>query len=94
MTIPGKPGSWNVLEPYVRATKIINVPVAKQNPLAGVTAGMKNGFGLIKGDRQPLHTGAAESIVGLATLMRPTLTIVDATRVLMQTVHQVGTSGM
>jgi uncharacterized protein (DUF362 family) len=84
VTIPGKAGSWSVLEPYVRATKLINVPVAKQNPLAGITAGLKNGFGLVRDDRQLLHAGLAESIVGLSSLMRPTVTIVDATRVLLR----------
>jgi uncharacterized protein (DUF362 family) len=71
-------------ETYVRATKVINVPVAKHHGLASLTAGMKNWFGLVKDDRKLLHAGLAESIVGLASLMRPTVTIVDATRVLLR----------
>ena len=84
VAIPGKPGVWTMLEPYVRATKVINVPVAKHHGLATLTAGMKNWFGLVKNDRLVLHAGLAASIVGLASLMRPTLTIVDATRVLVR----------
>lgn len=84
VAIPGKSGAWSVLEPYVRATKIINVPVAKHHGLARLTAGLKNWFGLVDGSRKGLHVGLAESIVGLAAIARPTLTVVDATRVLLR----------
>lgn len=84
VSIPGKAGSWTVLEPYVRATKVINVPVAKHHGMAKLTAGMKNWFGLVDGERKLLHGGLTESIVGLASLMRPTLTVVDLTRVLLR----------
>jgi hypothetical protein len=33
-------GTWDVLEPFVIATKIINVPVAKHHNLTNTTAGM------------------------------------------------------
>jgi uncharacterized protein (DUF362 family) len=80
--IPGKPGRWSALEPLVRANKVINVPVAKHHGYTRVTAGMKNWFGAIEGNRGLLHVGVDEAIVGLAEILRPTLTIVDATRVL------------
>jgi uncharacterized protein (DUF362 family) len=80
--IPGKPGRWSVLEPLARATKIINVPVAKHHGYTRLTAGMKNWFGAIEKNRAVLHVGADESIVGLAEVFLPTLTVVDATRVL------------
>jgi uncharacterized protein (DUF362 family) len=80
--IPGKPGRWSVLEPLVRATKIINVPVAKHHGFTHLTAGMKNWFGAVEGNRALLHVGMDDSIVGLAQVFQPTLTIVDATRVL------------
>jgi hypothetical protein len=38
-------GTWDVLEPFVVATKIINVPVAKHHELTGVTGGFKNWIG-------------------------------------------------
>ena len=84
LKIPGKLGSWSVLEPFVRATKIINVPVAKHHGSALVTAGMKNWIGVVGERRSMLHVGLDESIAGLAELMRPTLTVVDATRVLLR----------
>jgi uncharacterized protein (DUF362 family) len=80
--IAGKPGRWSVLEPLVRATKIINVPVAKHHGFTRLTAGMKNWFGAVEGNRGLLHVGIDESIVGLAEIFKPTLTVIDATRVL------------
>jgi uncharacterized protein (DUF362 family) len=80
--IPGKPGRWSVLEPLVRATKLINVPVAKHHGFTRLTAGMKNWFGAVDGKRMLLHVGVDETIAGLAEVFRPTLTVVDATRVL------------
>jgi uncharacterized protein (DUF362 family) len=84
IAIPGKSGAWGILEPYARATKIINVPIAKHHSLAKLTAGLKNFFGLVDTGRRGLHVGLADSIVGLAAIARPTLTIVDATRVLLR----------
>jgi uncharacterized protein (DUF362 family) len=77
-------GTWEVLEPFVLATKVINVPVAKHHPLTGVTCGLKNWFGITAVRRMMLHGDVQRSIAELAALMRPTLTIVDASRVLME----------
>lgn len=77
-------GTWQVLEPYMRADKIINVPVVKHHSLAGTTIGMKGWFGAIGGLRFTLHSRIDEAVAGLAQMMRPTLTVVDATRVLMR----------
>jgi uncharacterized protein (DUF362 family) len=77
-------GTWDVLEPFVLATKVINVPVAKHHPLTGVTCGLKNWFGITAVSRILLHQDVQRAIAELAALMRPTLTIVDASRVLME----------
>jgi len=82
--IPGKPGRWPLLEPIFGATKLINVPVAKNHGLTQFTGGIKNWLGAVAGKRNGLHTGIDESLVGLALLLRPTLTVVDATRVLLR----------
>jgi uncharacterized protein (DUF362 family) len=82
--IPGKLGRWPVLEPYLEATKIINVPVAKHHALTRATVGMKNWYGILGGQRNRLHQRIDTSIVELAALCKPTLTIVDATRVLLR----------
>ena len=82
--IPGKLGTWPILEPFATATKIINVPIAKHHGSARVTAGMKNWIGITDKRRKLFHADLDGSIAALAALMRPTLTVVDATRVLMR----------
>ncbi len=82
--IPGKLGRWSILEPFLRATKLINVPVAKHHGFTLLTAGMKNWIGAVTTDKGRLHQDVHHSILGLATLFRPTLTVVDATRVLLR----------
>jgi len=76
-------GIWDIVEPFVVATKIINVPVAKFHSLIGLSAGMKNWLGITNKLRLNFHNDLQRSIAELAAMMRPTLTIVDATRVLM-----------
>ena len=77
-------GSWDVLEPFVRADRVINVPIAKHHGLVQVTAGMKNWIGITTKGRSRWHGTINRSIVDLAALMRPTLTVVDATRILLR----------
>jgi uncharacterized protein (DUF362 family) len=76
--------SWPVLEPFLTADKVVNIPIAKSHSLTGVTLGMKNWYGILGGQRQRLHQRIDESIVDLAAFMRPTLTIIDAYRVLVR----------
>ena len=68
--------------PFRNATKVIGLPATKHHSLAGVTLGMKNWYGLLGGRRNRLHQDIHASIADLATLVRPTLVILDATRVL------------
>jgi len=77
-------GIWDILEPFVIADKIINVPVAKHHDLTGVTAGLKNWLGITGKTRITFHSDLQHSIAELAALMRPTLTIVDASRLLLE----------
>lgn len=81
---------WPVYTPLVNADKVINVPVAKHHNLSKYTAAMKNWYGLLGGRRNRLHQSIDLSIADLATFMRPTLTVVDATRVLMRNGPQGG----
>ena len=80
----GTLGEWPVLEPFLDANKLINVPIAKHHSLTGVTLGMKNWYGLIGGDRSRLHQRIHESIVDLTSFAKPTLTVMDGYRVLMR----------
>lgn len=77
-------GNWPVFAPLVRADKILNLPVAKHHGSSRVTAGMKNWFGITLHERARFHAALDRTIADLAALVRPTLTIVDATRVLMR----------
>ena len=76
--------TWPVFEPFLTADKVINVPIAKQHSLTGATLGMKNWYGILGGQRHRLHQRIHESLADLAEFMRPTLTIIDAYRVLIR----------
>ena len=76
--------AWPVLDPFLNADKIINVPIAKHHSLTGTTLGMKNWYGILGGPRHQLHQKIHESLVDLADFMRPTLTIIDCYRVLIR----------
>lgn len=75
-------GRQSVYQPYLAADKFINVPIAKHHSLTGATLGMKNLYGIIGGHRSKLHQDIHNSIADLGNFLRPTLTIMDAYRVL------------
>jgi uncharacterized protein (DUF362 family) len=66
----------------LHADVLIDVPIAKHHSLARLTLGMKNLMGLIK-NRSSIHTNLGQRIADLTSLFRPTLTVVDAMRILM-----------
>ncbi|MBF0425759.1 MAG: DUF362 domain-containing protein [Magnetococcales bacterium] len=73
---------WPVSRYFLEADKVINLPIVKHHSLSGCTLAMKNWYGVIGGTRNRLHQDIHTSIVDLAAAVRPTLTIMDATRVL------------
>lgn len=75
---------WPVLKHFVFTDRLINMPIVKQHSLTACTIGMKNFYGILGGRRNQLHQQIDQSIVDLASFCRPTLTVVDATRVLMR----------
>src|SRR5258706_8925052 len=81
---------WPVYMPLVQAGKRINVPVAKHHNLAKYTGAMKNWYGSLGGRRNRLHQNIDVSVADLPTFMRPTLVVVDATRVLVRNGPQGG----
>jgi uncharacterized protein (DUF362 family) len=76
--------SWPVFEPFLAADKMINLPAAKHHSLTGVSLGIKNWYGILGGPRHRLHQRIHESLADLAAFMRPTLTLLDAYRVLLR----------
>ncbi len=75
-------GPWEVLRPIAEADRVINVPVVKHHSLSRATLGMKNWFGAIVGRRANLHQRIAQVCAELGAAFRPTLTVIDATRIL------------
>ena len=64
------------------ADVIINVPIAKDHGLTKLTLGFKNLMGVIGGNRGEWHYGISDKLVDLWTVVRPQLTVMDATRIL------------
>jgi len=81
---------WPVLKYFVETDRFINMPIVKQHSLSRCTVGLKNLYGIIGGRRHKLHQHIDQSIVDLASFCRPTLTVVDATRVLLRNGPQGG----
>jgi uncharacterized protein (DUF362 family) len=74
--------STMVAKVALQSDKLINLPTAKSHSASGVSLGLKNLMGLVwdRGifHQRDLHRAIAE----LATVVRPVLTILDATRAL------------
>jgi uncharacterized protein (DUF362 family) len=75
---------WPVSRFFHLVDRVINLPVVKNHSLCGCTLAMKNWYGILGGRRNQLHQHIHTSIVDLAAALRPTLTIMDATRVLVR----------
>jgi len=73
---------WPVFVPFMEADKIINLPVAKDHVLSTLTLGMKNWIGAVGGRRNALHQDIHQTIVDLAQFFKPTVTLIDATRIM------------
>lgn len=73
---------WPVSLFYHQVDKLINLPVVKHHSLSKCTMAMKNLYGSLGGQRNRLHQDINTSIADLACAIRPTLTVMDATRVL------------
>ena len=80
---------WPVFVPLIEADTLINLPVAKHHSLSTLTLGMKNWIGGVGGSRWSLHQDINVTVVDLAQFFRPTVTLIDAIRVM----HRNGPSG-
>jgi len=72
------------------ADTYINVPVAKHHSLSRLTLGLKNSMGVLGGDRGNMHHNLGQKLADLATVVRPKLTVIDATRILLRNGPQGG----
>lgn len=74
--------SWPLYQDIFEADKIINIPIAKHHSLARLTMAMKNWMGVMGGSRGRIHQKIGESLADLALVIKPTLTVLDAIRIL------------
>lgn len=81
---------WEVFQDFVEADKLINVPIAKVHSLSRVTLGLKNWLGAVGGNRNQLHQKIDQAVVDLGAFFKPTLTVLDAYRVLFRNGPQGG----
>ncbi len=74
--------SWPLYVDIFEADKVINVPIAKHHGSAKLTMSMKNWMGVMGGSRRKIHQNLDESLADLSMRIKPTLTILDAVRIL------------
>jgi uncharacterized protein (DUF362 family) len=73
---------WSIYKDYLEADKTINVPIAKHHSLCHVTLGLKNLMGVMGDNRGSIHSGFDIKLADINEEILPTLTIIDAYRVL------------
>lgn len=74
---------WKFYQDILDADAIINVPIAKHHGTTGLTLGCKNLMGTIL-NRGQIHSNIDQRIADLVSRIRPTLTVIDGVRTLMQ----------
>lgn len=67
---------------FLKADRIINMPVVKVHSLSGITCCMKNWYGVLMGRRNRLHQDIHQSVVDLTGAVKSTLCIIDGTRMM------------
>jgi uncharacterized protein (DUF362 family) len=73
--------SIDIFDDVLSTDVLIDVPVAKHHGLAGLSLGMKNLMGII-GNRSAIHRDIGQRLADLATKVYPTVTVIDAVRIL------------
>ena len=74
--------NWEVYQDILTADVVIDVPVAKHHNLTRLSLAGKNLLGVILRPGQ-MHVNLGQRTADLVSLVRPTLTVVDAVRTLM-----------
>jgi uncharacterized protein (DUF362 family) len=74
--------TWPVYQEILKADVVIDVPIAKHHSLARLTLAGKNLMGVVP-NPSGLHRNLPQRIADIVSLVRPTLTVVDAVRTLM-----------
>lgn len=74
---------WELYDEALLADVFINVPVAKHHGLTRVSLGLKNIMGIMGGNRGYIHRGIEDALVDVSKVVKSHLTIIDATRILL-----------
>ena len=74
---------WELYDEALLADVFINVPVAKHHGLTRVSLGLKNIMGIMGGNRGYIHRGVEDALVDVNKVVKSHLTIIDATRILL-----------
>jgi uncharacterized protein (DUF362 family) len=74
--------SWPLYTEIFEADKVINIPIAKHHGLSRLTLSLKNWMGIMGGPRNQIHQKLDGSLVDISRKIKPTLTILDAVRIL------------
>lgn len=75
---------WDLYRDAVEADCYINAPIAKHHGLTKLTLGFKNIMGIMGGGRGRIHQDIAQKLADLNSVVRPKLTVIDATRILLR----------
>lgn len=70
--------------PFANVNKVIGVAPVKDHNLCFASMGIKNWYGLLGGRRNQFHQNIHEIVSDLSIMIKPTLTILDGTRILME----------
>jgi uncharacterized protein (DUF362 family) len=74
---------WELYDEALSADVLINVPIAKHHGLTRLTLGLKNMMGIMGGNRGYIHRNMDDALSDINHTVRSRLTIIDATRILL-----------
>jgi uncharacterized protein (DUF362 family) len=75
---------WFFNRPLTNVDKVIGVAPVKDHNLCQASMGMKNWYGLLGGRRNQFHQDIHEIVSDLVMMMKPTLTLLDGSQILMK----------
>jgi len=75
---------WFLNRPFTNVDKVIGVAPVKDHNLCFASMGIKNWYGLLGGRRNQFHQDIHTIVADLSMMLKPTLTILDGTHVLMK----------
>ncbi|MDI6740203.1 MAG: DUF362 domain-containing protein [Candidatus Edwardsbacteria bacterium] len=75
---------WPLYRDAAECDCLINAPVAKHHGLTRLTLSLKNLMGACGGNRGRIHWDIDQKLAELALFLKPDLTVIDATRILLR----------